>query len=70
MRSLYHWLGGKRITSVEVLVLIPLLVIIIMLNAVLIDSLKGELEEAKKLDEYVHRLTTNSTHRSNGSLLP
>lgn len=70
MRDLYHWLGEKRMNSVEVLVLIPLLVIIIMLNAVLIDALKGELEEAKKLDEYVHRSTANSTYRSNGSLPP
>lgn len=55
---------------VEVLALVPLLIAIIFLNAVLVDSLSGELEELKELDEISRGVFSNTTPRVNWSLIP
>lgn len=58
------------LTSVEVLVLVPLLVTIFFLNAVLIDLLSEELEESEELGEKFNQVFSNSSHWVHESLVP
>jgi len=57
-------------SAVGAFVLLPLLLTIIILNATVADTLRGELEEVKMLRAELDRCISNMTKIVNGSLLP
>jgi hypothetical protein len=57
-------------SGVEAFVLIPLLLVIIILNMVVADALRVELEGVKALKVEVERCLNNTTKIVNGSLPP
>ena len=57
-------------SSIEAFVMLPLLLTIIILNAAVADTLRGELEEVQMLKAELDRCISNTIKIVNGSLLP
>ncbi len=57
-------------SSVEVWVLFPLLLLIIILNAVVADTFRDALKEAQMLRAELERHQVNATGIANGSVPP
>lgn len=57
-------------SSVEALMLMPILLTIIILNAAVADVMRGEIQGIQKLKAELERCLSNETMAVNGSLPP
>lgn len=57
-------------SGVEILVLLPLLVIVLVLDTAVIDTLMGELRQMEQMSREAERIFSNSVPKVYGSLHP